>query len=76
MTAVIDLLTLEEVAEICRAPVASVRAWCRDGRLHSVRPGRKRLVHKHDLDRFLLGDIRGHHHNAASDGSYKRTVKP
>jgi excisionase family DNA binding protein len=51
------LLTLEEVAKECRTAVASVRLWIRTGRLRSVRPGRRRLVHRGDLEQFLARDV-------------------
>ena len=51
-----DLVTLAEAARLARAPISSVRAWCRDGRLPSVRPARRRLVLRRDLAAFLLGD--------------------
>lgn len=48
-----DLLLIEEVAEICRAPIGTVRHWLRTHRLPSIRPGRRRLVRRVDLERFL-----------------------
>lgn len=48
-----DLLLLEEVARKCRTSLSTVRYWIRTGRLRSVRPGRRRLVHRRELDRFL-----------------------
>ena len=48
-----EFLLLDEVARECRAPVASVRYWIASGRLRSVRPGRRRLVSREDLDRFI-----------------------
>lgn len=48
-----EYLLLDEVARECRAPIASVRYWIASGRLRSVRPGRRRLVSREDLDRFL-----------------------
>jgi excisionase family DNA binding protein len=51
------LLTLEETATIARAPLASVRHWIATDRLPSVRPGRRRLVRRADLARFLGLDL-------------------
>jgi len=48
-----EFLLLEEVARECWASVASVRYWIASGRLRSVRPGRRRLVSREDLDRFI-----------------------
>jgi excisionase family DNA binding protein len=48
-----EYLLLDEVAHECRAPIASVRYWIASGRLRSVRPGRRRLVSREELDRFL-----------------------
>jgi excisionase family DNA binding protein len=52
-----EYLLLEEIAEISRAPVGTVRAWIRTGRLPSVKPGRRRLVRRSDLERFLARDV-------------------
>lgn len=49
------LLTVPEVAAVARAPVTSVRGWLADGRLKSIRPGRRRLVPREELERFLAG---------------------
>lgn len=48
-----DLLLLEEVAKRCRAPLSSVRHWVRVGKLSSIRPGRRRLVSRNEIERFL-----------------------
>ena len=53
MNTVDDLLYLPEVAEHCRTPISSVRHWVRTGRLLSIRPGRRRMVRRSDLERFL-----------------------
>lgn len=47
------LMFIPEVAQACRAPVATVRSWLRDGRLRSFRLGRKRLIRREDLEAFL-----------------------
>lgn len=47
------LLTLEEAADLARAPIGSVRHWIATGRLASVRPGRRRLVRRTDLATLL-----------------------
>jgi len=44
---------LDEVARRCRAPLSSVRHWVRTGKLASIRPGRRRLVARSELERFL-----------------------
>lgn len=48
-----ELLLLEEVAAEVRAPLSSVRFWVATGKLRSLRPGRRRLVRRLDLDLFL-----------------------
>jgi excisionase family DNA binding protein len=49
-----DLLFLDEVATLTRAKsVSTVRHWLRTGKLASVRPGRRRLVRRRDLEEFL-----------------------
>lgn len=47
-------LILREVAELARVSVSTVRHWIAEGRLHSIKPGKKRLVKKTELTRFLL----------------------
>jgi excisionase family DNA binding protein len=48
-----EFLYVEEIARLCRVPASSVRHWLSTGKLASVRPGRRRLVRRDDLDRFL-----------------------
>jgi len=50
---------ISEVAQECRAPVGSVREWLRKGRLRSFRLGRRRMVRREDLERFLASAIAG-----------------
>ena len=50
------LMTLDDVADYCRTSVATVRYWIAQGRLRSLRPGRRRLVRREDLLRFLEGE--------------------
>lgn len=49
-----EFLFLEEVAAYCRAPVGSVRHWIAEGRLRSVKYGRRRMVRRDDLQKFLF----------------------
>jgi excisionase family DNA binding protein len=48
-----DFLLLSEIAQITRAPVSTVRFWVASKKLPSIRPGRRRLVRRSDLERFL-----------------------
>ena len=48
-----DLLTLEEVSAITRAPMNTVRDWIKKRKLPSLRPGRLRLVRRAELEAFL-----------------------
>ncbi|MFM2419640.1 MAG: Helix-turn-helix domain, partial [Pseudomonadota bacterium] len=48
-----DYLLLEEVCAISRSAPGTARHWIRTGRLPSIRPGRRRLVRRSDLERFL-----------------------
>lgn len=50
-----DLLFLEEVAVVARAKLETVRFWIKQGKLRSIRPGRRRLVRREDLEAFLAG---------------------
>jgi excisionase family DNA binding protein len=48
-----EFLFLEEVAAEIRTPLSTVRYWIITGKLPSIRPGRRRLVRRSDLERFL-----------------------
>jgi len=48
-----DLMLVGEVAAICRTNVSTVRFWIQTGKLPSLRPGRRRLVRRSDLESFL-----------------------
>lgn len=48
-----DLLTLQEVADITRASINTVRDWVKKRKLPTLRPGRLRLVRRSDLEAFL-----------------------
>jgi excisionase family DNA binding protein len=48
-----QLLLLDEVAREARVSLSTVRFWIGAGKLPSVRPGRRRLVRRADLDAFL-----------------------
>lgn len=50
-----DLLFLGEVAVVSRAKLETVRFWIKQGKLRSIRPGRRRLVRREDLEAFLAG---------------------
>jgi len=47
------LYTVEEVAEILKVSVSTVRKLIREGKLKTVRVGVQRRVKKEELDRFL-----------------------
>ena len=51
-------LYLNEVARECRTSVSTVRHWIAVGRLPSVRPGRRLLVTRDDLDSFIDASAR------------------
>lgn len=46
-------LLLDEVADLARVSVDTVRFWIRAGKLASVRPGRRRMVRRDVLEAFL-----------------------
>jgi excisionase family DNA binding protein len=48
-----EYLFLPAVAEICGVSLDTVRHWIQSGSLPSVRPGRRRMVLRAELDRFL-----------------------
>jgi len=47
------LMTLSEVASETRASVSGVRQWIRDGKLASVKVGRRRLVKRTALEAMV-----------------------
>jgi excisionase family DNA binding protein len=53
-------LFLTECAAHARVPVSTVRHWIAIGRLPSVRPGRRRMVRREDLEAFLAGATAPH----------------
>ena len=53
-----DLLQLEEVAQLARVSVSTVRHWIKTGRLASLRPGRRRLVQRSEFERFLRQPVK------------------
>ena len=53
-----DLLFLEEVAELTRARMSCVRFWVRTGKLPSLRPGRRVMVRRAALEKFLANSER------------------
>ena len=48
-------LLLTECADYARVAVSTVRHWITTGKLPSVRPGRRRMVRREDLDAYLAG---------------------
>ena len=50
-------LWLEEIAEETRTPLSTVRHWIAQGKLPSVRPGRRRLVKRADLEAFMAPPV-------------------
>jgi excisionase family DNA binding protein len=54
----IELLLLDDVARRCRVPVSTVRYWILIGKLPSGRFGRRRLVRRDDLERFIEAGFR------------------
>ncbi len=53
-----SFLLLPEVAQIARAPLASVRYWVQTGKLRALRPGKRVLVLRSDLEKFLTAGER------------------
>lgn len=50
-----EYMLIEEAAAFARTSSSTIRHWIRTGRLASVRPGRRRLVRRADLETFLSG---------------------
>lgn len=53
-----DLLFLEEVAALVRVKLSCVRYWISTGKLESLRPGRRVMVRRGALDKFLADSER------------------
>jgi excisionase family DNA binding protein len=67
-----EFLLLEEVVALTRAAsLSTVRHWVRTGKLASVRPGRRRLVRRADLEVFLR---RGSREDATAQSDDPRQV--
>jgi len=47
------LLTAIEVAGLLRIHLVTVYAWCAEGRLPSIKLGRKRLFDRRELERWI-----------------------
>jgi excisionase family DNA binding protein len=62
-----ELLFLEEVAELTRSRLSSVRLWVRTGKLASLRPGRRVMVRREVLEKFLADAERDGTAGARSD---------
>jgi excisionase family DNA binding protein len=52
-----QLMTVPEVAALCRTTVSTVRYWQQLGRLRGVRLGRRRLFTREEVEGFVLGEI-------------------
>jgi excisionase family DNA binding protein len=48
-----DLLTIDDVADMLDVHPNSVRKWCKSGKLHSIRVGRRFRIAPSALDSFL-----------------------
>lgn len=48
-----NLLTVPEAAQMLRLSEHTVYLWLRSGKLKSVRPGRKWLIPREEVDRLL-----------------------
>lgn len=52
-----DFLTVENVSEILGVSQVSVRKWLKDGKLNGSRAGKKWLIPKEELQKFLGEDV-------------------
>lgn len=53
-----EYVNVEEGAALAHVSVSTFRYWIYCGRLESVRPGRRRMVRREVLQRFLAQDVR------------------
>lgn len=49
-----QLLTVDQVAKLCRSKSETVRGWCLSGQLVGRKAGRRWVVRREDLERFLV----------------------
>lgn len=49
----IKYYTTDEVADICRVTVETVREWIKDNKLNGVKRGRSYLITEEDLKTYL-----------------------
>lgn len=64
-----DFLLIDEVARVCRTSPETVRFWIKTGRLRSIRPARRRLIARADIQRFLDGKASRRRSKRDGDGS-------
>ena len=48
-----EFLTTRQVAELLKLSEATVRKWCREGRLPAVKLGKSYRIRRSDLDRLF-----------------------
>lgn len=54
-----SLMTVDQVAEIFAVTPATIREWCKSGKLKAIKPGKSWLVHRDhvtDLVQKTYGD--------------------
>lgn len=66
---IIDLLTMKEVAELCRVSTATVKYWVALRKLSAVKLGKHPLVKREELLRFIKA-------SEAGGGSIQTYLKP
>lgn len=54
------LLTVDQVAKICRAKPETVRGWCLSARLFARKAGHRWVVRREDLERFMVDKKAAH----------------
>lgn len=59
-------LFVHEAALVLRVSEWTVRRWVRSGRLRSVRPGRRRLVSREDVERLIALPAAAHREESGS----------
>ena len=62
------LLSVEQVAEILKLHVRTVRNYVRDGRLRATRIGKQYRIALHDLESFTGGPIENHDERTLGPG--------
>jgi excisionase family DNA binding protein len=52
----LEFMTCEEIAEILKLPISTIRIWCKKGKIKSSKFGKHHRILKSDFEKFLNKD--------------------